>query len=74
MTAQLKGQGQEFWAPHIEAMRQQGKQATVYAREHGLSVHSLGWLRRKLNPKAEAAPAVKPKFVQLKGNRLVIPS
>lgn len=43
-----KAQGREFWEPHVEGLTASGLTSVGYAREHGLSVHALGWWRRKL--------------------------
>ena len=66
-----KSKGEEFWARHIEAARFSGVTSLEYAREHGLSVHTMRHWRRKLNgetcslapvAKTEARP---PAFVAL---------
>ena len=70
MTAMARGR--DFWKQHIAALRLSGQTSAAYAREHDLSVHALGWWRRKLNRPAsptESARAVVPKaskFVALK--------
>ena len=38
----------EFWTSHIEACRREGMAASVYARQHGLTLASLYYWRRKL--------------------------
>lgn len=37
----------EFWISHIEACRREGEAASVYARQHGLTLASLYYLRCK---------------------------
>ncbi len=43
-----KANGRDYWEPHVEGLRASGVTVVSYAREHGLSVHALGWWRRKL--------------------------
>ena len=38
----------EFWTSHVEACRREGGTASVYARQHGLTLASLYYWRRKL--------------------------
>lgn len=38
----------EFWVSHVEACRRGGTAASVYARQHGLTLASLYYWRRKL--------------------------
>lgn len=38
----------EFWTSHVEACRREGMAASVYARQHGLTLASLYYWRRKL--------------------------
>ena len=38
----------EFWSSHVEACRRQGGAASEYARQHGLTLASLYYWRRKL--------------------------
>ena len=38
----------EFWTSHVEACRREGTAASVYARQHGLTLASLYYWRRKL--------------------------
>ena len=38
----------EFWTSHLEACRREGTAASVYARQHGLTLASLYYWRRKL--------------------------
>lgn len=70
MTATAKGR--DFWERHLVGLRASGLSAVAYAREHGLSVHSLGWWRRKLNASSLTSSASAPvsakrsKFVALK--------
>lgn len=40
----------EFWTSHLEACRREGTAASVYARQHGLTLASLYYWRRKLAP------------------------
>jgi hypothetical protein len=64
--------GRAFWEQHVNALRSSGQTSKDYARDHELSVHALGWWRRKLHPrlpKKSAGAAVAPKaskFVALK--------
>ena len=64
--------GRDFWEQHVNALRSSGQTAKDYARDHELSVHALGWWRRKLHPalpKRSAGAMVAPKaskFVALK--------
>ena len=70
MTAMARGRN--FWKQHIAALRLSGQTSAAYAREHYLSVHALGWWRRKLNRSAPTEPtravvaARASKFVALK--------
>ena len=43
-----KGQGIEFWRPHIESMMSKGQSCRQYGAQHGLSIHSLQWWRRQI--------------------------
>ena len=38
----------EFWTSHVEACHREGVAASVYARQHGLTLASLYYWRRKL--------------------------
>ena len=38
----------EFWTSHVEACRREGMAASVYERQHGLTLVSLYYWRRKL--------------------------
>lgn len=38
----------EFWTSHVEACNREGTAASVYARQHGLTLASLYYWRRKL--------------------------
>jgi len=64
--------GKDFWEQHVDALRSSGQTSKAYARDHELSVHALGWWRRKLHPalpKRSARVVVGPKaskFVALK--------
>jgi hypothetical protein len=33
--------GLEFWAPHVAAIEQESVATAVYAKRHGLALHSL---------------------------------
>jgi len=64
--------GREFWEQHVAALRSSGQTSKDYARDHELSMHALGYWRRKLHPalprksaRAVAAPTAS-KFVALK--------
>lgn len=63
MQMQKKGQGQSYWEPLLRELAAEGKPLTEFARQRGVSVHSLGWWRRKLaimkSPPAPAAGAAK---------------
>ena len=65
----MRGNGKEFWVSHLAALDSQAKPMTVYAREQGLSVHALGWWRRKLKAPvlsgAVESESSKPAFVSL---------
>ncbi len=64
--------GRDFWEQHIAALRTSGQTSAGYAREHDLSVHALGWWRRKLHcsqptgPTRAVVEAKASKFVALK--------
>lgn len=45
----------EFWTSHVKACRREGAAASVYARQHGLTLASLYYWRRKLTPVAVVA-------------------
>ena len=51
------GKGEGFWAEHVAALRASGQTSVAYANDHGLSVHALGWWRRKLNASVPAGAA-----------------
>lgn len=38
----------EFWTSHVEACRRDGSAVSEYARQHGLTLSSLYYWRRKL--------------------------
>lgn len=38
----------EFWTSHVDACGREGTAASVYARQHGLTLTSLYYWRRKL--------------------------
>lgn len=59
----------EFWTLHVEACRREGMAASVYARQHGLTLASLYYWRRKLTPAAAVADvgdSAMGKFVALR--------
>ena len=53
-----KSKGAEFWSGHVEAARLSGVTLLKYAREQGLSVHTMGHWRRKLNVEPQGLAAV----------------
>ena len=70
MQIQKKGQGQSYWEPLLRELAAEGKPLTEFARQRGLSVHSLGWWRRKLAIVKSPSPSLVPpagaaKFVAL---------
>lgn len=61
--------GRDFWEQHVAALRSSGQTSAAYAREHDLSVHALGWWRRKLHrsePSVAVVAAKASQFVALK--------
>lgn len=54
-----KSKGLEFWSEHVEAAKASGATLLAYAREQGLSVHTMRNWRRKLtgDPLIAAAAA-----------------
>src|ERR1700730_18898100 len=40
--------GLEFWAPHVAAIEQESVATAVYAKRHGLALHSLYYWRHKI--------------------------
>ena len=57
----------EFWTSHIEACRREGVAASVYARQHGLTLASLYYWRRKLTRAAvTGADGAAKQFVALR--------
>lgn len=44
--------GLEFWAPHVAAMEQESVTTAVYAKRHGLALHSLYYWRHKIKAAA----------------------
>ncbi|WP_373991699.1 hypothetical protein [Duganella sp. BuS-21] len=58
----------EFWTLHAEACRREGAAASVHARQHGLTLASLYYWRRKLTPTtvADSACGTTGKFVALR--------
>jgi hypothetical protein len=47
--------GLEFWAPHVAAMEQESVATAVYAKRHGLALHSLYYWRHKIKTAAAQA-------------------
>ena len=45
--------GLEFWAPHVAAMEQESVATAVYAKRHGLALHSLYYWRQKIKAAAQ---------------------
>lgn len=69
-----KGQGVDFWGPHIELMLGRGESCRQYGEGHGLSIHALQWWRRQLKgPMVKKPLASKPSgsgtFVALRVHR-----
>jgi len=60
------------WQPHLEAADQAGLSISAYARQHGLSRHTLYMARKALRQrdKAATAPAGRDRFV---GVRVSVP-
>ena len=57
----------EFWTSHIEACRREGMAASVYARQHGLTLASLYYWQRKLTRAAvTGADGTANQFVALR--------
>ena len=60
----------EFWTSHVEACRRGGLAASVYARQHGLTLSSLYYWRRKVKLAAAvsdgSARGAASKFVALR--------
>jgi transposase-like protein len=58
----------EFWTSHVEACHREGMAASVYARQHGLTLASLYYWRRKLKLAAAVREGGSPanKFVALR--------
>ena len=60
----------EFWSSHVEACRRDRTAVSVYARQHGLTLSSLYYWRRKLKLAAAgsdgSASGVAGKFVALR--------
>jgi len=48
------------WILHIEAAQREGKMLSVYAREHGLSAHSLYKARRRMRESANTVETTQP--------------
>jgi hypothetical protein len=44
--------GLEFWAPHVAAIEQESVATAVYAKRHGLALHSLYYWRQKIKTAA----------------------
>jgi hypothetical protein len=60
--------GLEFWAPHVTAMEQESVATAVYAKRHGLALHSLYYWRHKIKSAAAqtaGAPERSSAFVAL---------
>jgi len=51
--------GLEFWAPHVAVMEQESVATAVYAKRHGLALHSLYYWRHKIKT-AGAQPCGSP--------------
>jgi transposase len=56
----------EFWRAHVEACRREGKAARGYARQHGLTLSSFYYWRKKLTPATALAGGSPGKFVALR--------
>ena len=57
----------EFWTSHVEACHREGVAASVYARQHGLTLASLYYWRRKLTRAAvTGADGAAKQFVALR--------
>lgn len=57
----------EFWTSHVEACRREGVVASVYARQHDLTLASLYYWRRKLTrAAATGADGTANQFVALR--------
>jgi transposase len=57
----------DFWAAHVAAVRREGVPVTTYAKQHGLSLASLYYWRRKLMAVVElAAPTPVGKFIAVR--------
>ncbi len=55
-----KSKGAQFWFEHVEAAKASGATLVAYAREQGLSVHTMRTWRRKLDGESlNAAAAAK---------------
>ena len=58
----------EFWTSHVDALHRDGGTASAYARQHGLTLSSLYYWRRKLQSTAagSAGAGTAGKFVALR--------
>jgi hypothetical protein len=65
MQMQKKGQGRSYWEPLLQELAAEGKSLSEFARQRGLSIHSLSWWRRKLAMVKSVPPAGASKFVAL---------
>jgi Ni/Co efflux regulator RcnB len=59
--------GLEFWAPYVAAIEQESVATAVYAKRHGLALHSLYYWRQKIKAAAQpcGAPERSSAFVAL---------
>jgi hypothetical protein len=67
--------GLEFWAPHVAAMEQESVATAVYAKRHGLALHSLYYWRHKIRAAAghtAGSPERSSAFVALTVNEPVL--
>ena len=58
--------GIEFWRAHVEACRREGAAARGYAQQHGLTLSSFYYWRKKLTPATALAGGPAGKFVALR--------
>ena len=52
--------GLEFWAPHVAALEQESVAVAVYAKRHGLALHSLYYWRQKIKTAAQTSGSPEP--------------
>ena len=52
--------GLEFWAPHVAAIEQESVATAVYAKRHGLALHSLYYWRQKIKTAAQRSGSPEP--------------